>query len=436
MCKLSELPVLFRTLAISAAAALLAPLHIAFAAPVLQTLHGFCHSQGCTDGADPNGLLQDAAGNLYGTTQAGGKLGYGLVFKLVPNGDGTYKEYILHNFCSRSNCLDGYQPEGDLILDVDGSLYGTTNFGGSKQSGTIFKLTHKGNGWALKVLHNFCTQFCAAGSLPVFGLSYLGQSSGAPWDKSTPLFGTTPHGGQSDNGVVYELVTDGSVWTYQVVHKFSSGQEPNAVLVDPGGNLYGTTYAGGKYFGGQLYKLAAGSWKAAVLHNFCVQPNCADGRYPYGKLFMDAAGNLFGTTSDGGLCWGTGNPCGVAFERPATGEYDVIYKFCFLTGCLDGSEPDGNLTMDGSGHLFGTTFTGGANSNADCTQGCGTVFQLTNNGGRWSETVLYSFCSLYPCGDGGLPGWSVLLDQTGALLGTTSKYGPNDKGGTVFRLTP
>jgi len=331
-----------------------------------------------------------------------------------------------------------WYPSGNLVLDVDGNLYGTTSTYGRYGGGTIFKLTHGTNGWAYKVIHSFCYNNCSDGSSPATGLSYAGQLSGTPWDEFSPLFGTTKYSSSSDlSATVYKLSVDGSLWNYQVIHRFNSGQFPNQVLVDPSGNIFGTAEAGGAYFGGLMYKLAAGTWKVGVLHNFCNSGGCADGEYPESRLLMDGAGNIFGTTTDGGNCIYNGNnsPCGVVFERPAGGGYNVLYKFCFKTGCLDGGSPAG-LTMDSSGHLLGVTAYGGANSNADCQTGCGTVFKLTNNGGSWGESVLYSFCSLYPCEDGGLPYTPPLLDGTGNLFGTTLKYGANAGGGTVFALAP
>src|SRR4029077_8334881 len=133
-----------------------------------KVLHSFCKGQTCGDGADPwSSLLMDQSGSLYGTTITGGKYQAGLVFKLIPNGDGTYKEYILHNFCARANCADGQGPFAGLIMDVDGNLYGTTQNGGKHGSGVVFKLTHKAAGWSLGVIHSFCSGLsCAGGSYP------------------------------------------------------------------------------------------------------------------------------------------------------------------------------------------------------------------------------------------------------------------------------
>jgi uncharacterized repeat protein (TIGR03803 family) len=389
-----------------------------------QTLHSFCHSANCADGEQPNGLLQDAAGNLYGTTQLGGKFNHGIVFKLIPNADKSkYTEHILKNFCSKANCTDGSLPFGDLIMDVEGRLFGTTASGGHSDSGVIFEMTPVLNGWKFAILHSFCSGNCPDGSVPYSGLSYAGQASGAPWDDVSPLFGTTSAGGTGSgigNGVAYEL-GDRNGWHYSVVHKFVSSSWPQPVLVDASGNIYGTTSYGGKYGGGLLYRLAANTWNEATLHNFCAEAGCTDGKQPIGNLLMDGAGNVFGATAIGGA-----RNDGVVFERPAGGGYQVAYNFCSLTACADGEVPDAGLTMDGSGNLFGTTSAGGSDK--------GVVFELAPGG---AETVLYAFCpGGEPCSDGAGPMTPVLLDAQGNLFGTTAYGGANGQYGTVFRLKP
>jgi uncharacterized repeat protein (TIGR03803 family) len=281
------------------------------------------------------------------------------------------------------------------------------------------------SGWKYTVVHSFCAGNCPDGSVPYAGLSYPGQESGALWDGTSLLFGTTTEGGVGSgggNGVAYELGDRGG-WHYQVIHKFSSSSWPRPVLVDDSGNVFGMTTYGGKYNGGALYKLAANTWHETTLHNFCADTNCADGKQPTGKLLTDSAGNLFGTTAIGGS-----SDDGVVFERPPGGGYHVVHDFCSLADCADGAVPNAGVTIDSSGNLFGTASTGGGNSQK------GVVFELAPGG---AETVLYDFCpGGEPCADGAGPLTPVLLDGQGDLFGTTGYGGANGQYGTVFRVKP
>lgn len=420
-------------LTLVAAVLLLVALPGSASAYTQQTLHSFCALANCTDGEVPNGLLEDTSGNLYGTTYYGGKYGEGVVFKLVPNQDkSSYTEHIIHNFCRKTNCPDGALPVSDLIMDVGGNLYGTASEGGRSNDGVIFKMTPGANGWTYAVLHSFCKEInCTDGSTPTAGLSYQGQTSGALWNGSSPLFGVAFLGGSNNNGVVYELTTNGTSWTYKVIHTFKSSGQPQPVLTDTGGNLFGATAVGGAYGGGLLYKLAAGTWKETTLHNFCEFDSCSDGTGPQGKLIIDAAGDLFGVTPEGGEVVNCFDQlgCGLVYEHPAGGGYEVIYWFCSLANCADGANPYGGLTMDGTGNLFGTTYNGGA-----VFYNAGVVFRITSGS---AESVLYQFClNGGSCTDGQAPDTQLILDGQGDLFGTTHLGGTNGNYGTVFVLKP
>lgn len=436
---------------ISRTALIAAAASIAFAlvaggadAYTLKTLHSFCNEASCGDGESPlAGLLMDASGNLYGTTEQGGKYSHGLVFKLLPNAHKTkYTEHILKNFCSKTGCPGGSLPAAGLIMDVDGNLYGTTTGGGKFDGGVIFKMRPITNGWVYSVIHSFCAKTnCTDGNDPGDArLTYAGEDSGALWDGSSPLFGATMLGGAHNKGAVYELTPNGSGWTYQVIHSFSSGSQGGPLLMDPQGNLLGTTFLGGANDLGTLYRLAAGTWSEATLHNFCADTGCSDGSRPSGLLVLDAAGNLFGTTEDGGSgshCTSISG-CGIVFERTAGGKYKVIYDFCSRANCKDGVVPSGGLIMDASGTFFGTTFAGGAVPGGTPPGGIapsGTVFSLAH-GTKWTETVLYEFCSAPSCTDGAGPLAPLTLDASGNLFGTTFQGGANGNFGTVFRLKP
>jgi uncharacterized repeat protein (TIGR03803 family) len=277
------------------------------------------------------------------------------------------------------------------------------------------------------VLHNFDG---SDGNDPEAGLTYAGQASGAPWDGSSPLYGTTSGGGQYNAGVAYQLVHSGSTWPLTVIHNFNSAGEPGPLLMDSSGNLFGTAAAGGLYQGGLMYKLAANTWKQTVLRNFCKEVNCTDGGAPRGRLLMDASGNLFGTTSVGGS-----NEGGVIFERTSGGLYKVIHNFAY-----DSDEtPLAGLLMDASGNLFGTTFSGGSHGDDACSSGnsgggCGAVFEQTAAG---QHVVLYQFCGTYHCPDGANPAAGLVMDKNGYLYGSTTLGGNDDfgtTGGTIFRI--
>jgi len=400
-----------------------------------KTLHAFCATANCADGDTPlAGLLSDASGNLYGTTEVGGKYGKGAVFKLIPNAKKTkYTEHILHSFCAQAGCSGGSYPAyGGLIMDVDGNIYGTAGGGGKFGAGVVFKLKPLANGWGYAAIHSFChdTGACSDGYDPDTGLAYAGQSSGALWDGSSPLFGTTYSGGANNMGAVYKLVPAGSGWSYQVIHSYSSGFHGGDLLVDSSGNLFGTTLLGGSNSGGTIYRLTAGTWGESTLHNFCAEANCADGWEPSGRLLMDGAGNLFGTTGGGGAgahC-AEDHGCGVVFEHTANGTFKVLYDFCSRINCKDGFIPAAGLILDLGGNLLGTTYEGGTGTG-------GTAFVLNHSNG-WAETVLYNFCSEQNCTDGAGSVAPLIIDASGNVFGTASKGGTNGDYGTVFELNP
>jgi uncharacterized repeat protein (TIGR03803 family) len=174
-----------------------------------------------------------------------------------------------------------------------------------------------------------------------------------------------------------------------------------------------------------------------VLYKFCSQANCADGGAPSSSLIMDASGNLYGTTTQGGANGGcpeigSGFGCGTVFKVAPDGTETVLYSFCSQANCSDGATPAASLMMDGAGNLYGTSATGGSeNDNYPCGQhGCGTVFKLSFNGNTWTETVLYAFLG---GSDGSGPQAGLIMDGVGNLYGTTSQGGAPDAG-TVFEL--
>src|SRR5258708_309809 len=235
-----------------------------------------------------------------------------------------------------------------------------------------------------------------------------------------------------------------SIWTdtaagstEKVLYNFSSyphGEKPQANLIaDTAGNLYGTTYAGGAYQVGTVFKLTRGAkgWTQTVLYSF---KGGSDGEYPESSLVFDAAGNLYGTTASGGTCNGINVGCGTVFKL-ATNSHSgrtesVIYTF---KGGSDGENPVAGLTLDSAGNLYGTTQNGGTGQSTNCALGtCGTVFRLAPGPhGSWKERILYNFTGN---GDGYYPYAGVILDSAGSLYGTAWRGGSAGVG-SLYQLT-
>jgi uncharacterized repeat protein (TIGR03803 family) len=332
-----------------------------------KVLHSF---SGGADGTHPYaGLIFDAAGNLYGTTDLGGAYGYGTVFELTPAAGGTWTEKVLHNF--NNDGTDGIEPLAPLIIDAAGNLYGTTYQGGAYNSyGTVFELTPAAGGtWTEKVLHSFGSG--TDGLIPYGGLIF---------DAAGNLYGTTAYGGTNDLGTVFELTpAAGGTWTEKVLWSFGNstdGAYPWAGLIfDGAGNLYGTTSGGGTYGHGTMFELmpaAGGTWTEQVLHNF---GSGTDGSLPQASLILDGAGNLYGTTNDGGSYGG-----GTVFRFNTQGEV-LLQSF----SGTDGANPYAGLILDAAGNLYGTTVAGG-------TSNQGTVFEITN-----TPPTAYQFVTVPPC---------------------------------------
>jgi len=295
---------------------------------------------------------------------------------------------------------DGATPYGDVITDKTGTLYGTSRFGGSSNAGTIYKLS-KGTE---TVLYSFTGG--ADGSEPFAGLVM---------DKFGTLYGTTPYGG-SGYGTVFALSSSGTLTTLYTFTGGADGSQPFAgLLMDTKGNLYGTAEYGGTTNSGTVYKVNIKSKKGTVLYSFA---GGADGAGPlYGRLLRDKAGNLYGTTVGGGAY---GN--GTVWELGAKSKETVLYSFCSVSGCADGTGVfEQSLAMDSKGNLYGSTEEGGG-------AGAGTVFKLNPKTGK--EKVLYSFTNST---DGGFPSSGLVRDSKGHLFGTTQVGGAGY--GVVFEVT-
>ena len=289
------------------------------------------HSFGAAgDGAAPTcRLLMDEAGNLYGTTNGGGTSFLGTVFKLAP--DKT--ESVLHSFTGGS---DGAGPVSDLIADASGNLYGTTQYGGTGNCtggcGTVFKVTADGQE---TVLYSF--KGVADGASPI-------NRGGLVADAQGNLYGTTLLGGASHAGTVFKVAPDGTKTTLYTFLGVSDGKQPaGGLTMDEAGNLYGTT----QYGFGTIFKLTPDGTKT-TLYSFM---NGTDGSAPFTNLILDAEGNLYGTTYTGGS-----NVLGSVYKLAPDGTFTTLYSF---VGGNDGFFPGAGLFMDARGNLYGTTVGGG-----------------------------------------------------------------------------
>ena len=394
-------------------------------------LHSFTGGQ---DGANPwAGLSMDRAGNLYGTTFFGGyNQGYcdpggcGAIFKLARKGPG----WVFSPLYSFQGNNDGANPQARVSIGPNSVLYGTTFAGGSWNGGTVFSLRPPAAAcktalcpWSESVLYGF-TNF-QDGFSPGYG--------DVVFDQAGALYGTTYQGGSGTCGVgpcgvVYKLTSSNGGWTESVLYNFtgtSGGNGPyGGVIFDQAGNLYGTTSEGGdggcNGLGcGTVFQLtpSGSGWTENVLYDF---QNSSDGANPIGGLILDASGNLYGTTS------GVANGKSTVFElKPSSGNWNF---FLLYSLGVSGSST-ASLIMDGAGNLYGTAWSGGA-------YGSGSVFKLTPSAGGWTYTSLHDFCADGPpCSDGAQPWGNVILDGNGNLYGTTTAGGASDLG-VVFEITP
>lgn len=362
------------------AAAMTLPAQDEQSSPNAVTLKTLVNFDG-TNGGDPfSTLVQGTDGNLYGTTQTGGANGSGNIFKMTPSGSLT----VLYSFCAQPNCGDGSGANG-MVLGTDGNLYGTTESGGKKApshslgAGTVFKITPTG---ALTTLYEFCSQpNCTDGADP-YGF-VLGSDGN--------FYGTTNEGGvvtPFPEGTVFKITPEGALTT---LYRFCAqtgcpdGSLPEDPLIQAAdGNFYGNTETGGAYNNGTVFKITPGG-NMTTLYSFCAQPNCPDGTLPQAPLIQAASGNFYGTTVDGGNASGDGT----VFRMTPAGALTTIYSFCAQPNCADGALPrNGGLVQAVDGNLYGTTFGGGTNPSCLGGLGCGTVFKVTPGG---TLSTLHSF---------------------------------------------
>ena len=294
-------------------------------------LHSFT---GKTDGGLPAGaLIRDEAGNLFGTTQVGGDVskipnGGGVVFKLTA----TNEETALHSF---TGTPDADLPSAGLIHDAKGNLYSTTVGGGKYGWGAVFRVSSTGKETVL---------FSFAG-----GAAGQGPFAGVVRDAAGNFFGTTSYGGVFNMGTVFEVDMAGK---QTVLHSFTGGPDgglPFAGLAADGEDLYGTTENGGTFGNGTVYKVDK-EGKVSVVHSFT---GGADGATPFAGLTHDASGSLYGTTANGGAFGG-----GTVFKMDTAGNETVLHSFTYYGA--DGGVPVSSVALDAAGNIYGTTENGGA----------------------------------------------------------------------------
>jgi uncharacterized repeat protein (TIGR03803 family) len=344
-----------------------------------------------TNGQDPQAaLIMDGGGNLYGASVGGGTYGDGTVFELAA-GSGTITTLACFDG------TDGANPYGALLMDSGGNLYGTASAGGASGDGTVFEL--------------------AKGSTTITTLASFNGTNGANpqvavvMDGSGNLYGTTVNGGASGDGTVFEVAAGSGTITTLAAFDGTDGANPQAPLVlDAGGNLYGTAFAGGASSDGTVFELAKGSTTLTTLASF----NGGNGANPEGALAMDGTGNLYGAAERGGA---TGP--GTLFEV-AAGSGTITALAQFVNQYPQPLIPQGGVIMDGQGNLYGTAEVGGAGGN-------GAVFELA--AGSSNITALASL--LAPNGE--LATSAPVMDSSGNLYGT-AYFGGAFGYGTVYEL--
>jgi uncharacterized repeat protein (TIGR03803 family) len=389
-------------------------------AGTIKVLHEFT----INEGYQPNGLTFDAAGNLYGTTTYGGgsdmcitgvSSGCGTVFELIPTGDGRWEKKTLFVFNGWST---GDWPAAPVTFDSAGNLYGTFEI----QAGTggVFELSPTAKGPWRETL--------------VCGLDYEeGNMPKAPvvFDAAGNIYSTAFNGGEGpSNGSVFEMTPTGTgacaETTLQIFYGDTGSFLYDSVIFDARGNLYGTAYQNSDIFSlGTVFELTPnpnGTWTETTLYTFNTLQDDAGGANPFDQrgLIFDSAGNLYGTTQNGGHFG-----MGTVFELSPTANGSWKRKVLHHFHGPDGSGPTAGVIFDAAGNLYGETFSGGPDND-------GVVFELKPiGGGNWSEALLKSFN-----GHDGIGPWQgLIVDAAGNLYGTTQAGGTYG-GGTAFEVTP
>ena len=389
------------------------------AATEFRVLHSFhCNPSSCYPSG---GLAFDAGGELYGTTFGGGNSN-ATIFRLTPSAGDRWTYSLLYTLTINQ----GSALMAGVALDPAGNLYGTADYGGAHDVGSVFELSPDptvAEGWTLHVLHSFLNSHAD------------GQG---PWDKvildkAGNVYGTTRDGGAEGaaGGVVFELTPGtGGEWAEKILYGFPANRDgccsQAELIFDEAGNLYGTAVSDGgpPCYCGVVFELRHTStgWKEAVLHRF----QGPDGGYPITGLVFDAKGNLYGTTQVGGA-----NGEGTVFQLTPTGDgrwkHTILYDFPEFR---NGGGPVSTLAFDKAGNLYGTA----AGGTGPCSGGCGVVYKLApGSNGKWTYSVLHRFTDK---GDGAEPNGAVVFDKTGTHLYGTAIFGGTYNQGVAYEITP
>ncbi|MFZ0321631.1 MAG: choice-of-anchor tandem repeat GloVer-containing protein [Candidatus Sulfotelmatobacter sp.] len=397
------------------AAAIVLALGSAAFAGTEKTLHSF---NAATGNGPTNGVIFDAAGNLYGTTSQGdsktcnnNEFGCGVVFEMSPKANGTWSYNVIYEF---TGGVDGLHPSTQLVFDAAGNLYGATYgpINTHASYGTIYELSPNGDGtWKFSLLYTFP------------GGNGGGQPNWLVIDGSGNLYGTAQEGGSFGQGIVFELSPSSGAWKFSLVHTFTGCQDgglPLSLAFDAKGNLYGTSELGGlkcsPSSGGTIFELipnSGGGWHESVLDSFDDGPSGGATR----SLIFDTAGNMYGVGFEGGK-----NGQGVVFKLTpgSNGKWSetVLHNFNGQNGFRAQS-----LIFGSGGELYGSTMNGPVDS--------GLVFEMANQAGA-PETIVWQFTGGT---DGNQPQGPIILDQAGNIYGTTSAGGASGAG-AVFEITP
>lgn len=329
---------------------------------------------------------------------------------------------------------DGSQPQAGLVQGFNGNFYGTALFGGESSGcffgcGTIFQITPAGD---LTTFYSFCAQTgCTDGATPGGALTLATDGS---------FYGTTTGGGAAKAGTVFRITPSGqltTLYSFCLPTGCPDGSIPNGGLVlGSDGNYYGTTAEGGTSTNcnggcGTVFRISAAG-QLTTLYTFCEQSGCPDGQSPLAALVEGTDGNFYGTTYSGGLntnslCNPNGPGCGTVFRISKAGKFFTIYSFCAQSDCSDGANSRAELTQGSDGNFYGTTYGGGLDN---CSGDCGTVFKITTKG---TLITLHSFCQ-NGCTDGYGPYAGLVQGNDGNFYGATA-FGGAISVGTLFEIT-
>jgi uncharacterized repeat protein (TIGR03803 family) len=403
---------------------------LTLSAQTFTTLYNFSPGSQHYGASEPVSLLRGPQGELYGTTNGGGRWNHGAVYELLPPASpgGAWSESVLHSFIGGGT---GLAPDAGLVAGPNGSLYGlatnlTTGYAVAFQLDPPIAAS---TGWLYKVIYQFTEDDGYPSGGLVFGV-----------DGSALYGATAPFANSPNDGSVYSLappVVAGADWTKMTLYTFSGGSTGGSpawnLAVGSAGALYGVTGQGGRTSGscgpgcGTVFLLTppavlGGSWTEAVLHAFDTQ--VGDGWLPNGGVVIGPGGLLYGTDIIGPGDRGSGTAFSLTPPTTPTAPMteSILYAF------TNPGAPYGDLVLGPNGMLYGVTLSGGAG-------GQGTVFELAppaSPGGSWTETILHSFTG---GADGGMPD-GLVLGRNGILYGTAFSGGTSPYGGTVFALTP